>query len=147
MDRLSRDATSHKALPELTESRTGLNLAPVLTASVLSTAPEDFGSGSSSGPEHAVNIDGIGLLGPDMDLASQNQRFVFLGDAGERIVRINYAPVVSRITIVIIWPCIFGNIALSEVEPLALTAIEILKKAKLVEIIKNKKIALGVVCL
>ena len=85
LDRLSRDATSYKAFPELTESRAGLDLAPVLTASVLSTAPEDFGGGSSSGPEHAVNGDGIGLLGPDMDLASQNQRFVFLSDAGERI--------------------------------------------------------------
>ena len=47
----------------------------------------------------------------------------------------------SRITIVIIWPCIFGNIALSEVEPLALTAIEILKKAKLVQML-NKRLHL-----
>lgn len=60
-----------------------------------------------------------------MRLAAEHEVLVFFGDASERVIRVDEAPVVEGRAVVVIGPGICGGRG-GEVEPLAFAAVEIL---------------------
>ena len=64
LDRLRAHAHGHKPLSHLAQPRRRFDLASIPPLDVLRAGPEDLGGGGGARPDHAVDVDGVGLLGP-----------------------------------------------------------------------------------
>ena len=62
---------------------------------------QDFSRSSSPHPHHLIQIRGIGLLAPHMHFAAEHEMGEIGGDAGERVVGVDEAPVVEGRAVVV----------------------------------------------
>lgn len=86
----------HHPLPHLSQSGTRIQLSAILPIGILSPRPEDFCCCARTWPYHVVEIQGIRLFGPDVHLASYDEMLLCGGDAGQRVVRVDQAPILVR---------------------------------------------------
>lgn len=94
--RPSLHASENHSLSHFRQARRGIHLTPVLARGVVTSGPHYFGSGSSSRPEQSVNVDAVGLLGPQVNLAAKNQVCQLGRYASERIKCVHKTPVLDR---------------------------------------------------
>lgn len=121
----SNPLTNH-ALSHLSKSRTGIDLGSVVARGIVSSGPEDLAGGACSWPDHVVEVDGVGLLGPDVDFTTEDEVGFVGWDAGEGVVGVDETPVLGWGTV--IWEGVefLEGGTFAEVEPLTLSTIEIL---------------------
>jgi hypothetical protein len=93
LDRSAVDSLKHQALSHFGQSWTGFDLTSVLSRRIFRSGPQDFSCSACPWPNHVVKIDGVGLLGPDVHLTTNHQMGCVGWDAGQRIIRVNQAPV------------------------------------------------------
>jgi hypothetical protein len=87
------DSLKHQALSHFCQSWAGFNLASVLSRGIFRSRPQDFSCSACSWPDHVVNIDIVGLLGPDVHLTTNYQMGCVGRDAGQRIIGVDQAPI------------------------------------------------------
>ena len=126
LDRFCHHSLGNKSLPHLAQPRCSLDLTPVLTRSILRTTPKNLGSRRSAWPNHSVKADWVCLFGPDVTFASQDEMLILFRDPSQRVIRINQTPIFARAAIVRIRPECLGKVADRKVDPLTLTAVQIL---------------------
>jgi hypothetical protein len=94
LHRLSTHPHTHQPLPHFAQPRRRLLLTPPVSVRVLRPAPEHFCSCGCARPEHLVQIGGIGLLGPEVHFAAEDEVVLGERDVGEGGEGVNGAPVV-----------------------------------------------------
>ena len=92
---------------------------------VFRSAPQDLRRRTCPRPNHVVQIDGVGLLTPHVDLAAENQMGGIWRDVGQRIVGVYEAPVLGWGAVVCERVKVLkrGRVG---VEPLAFAAVKVL---------------------
>ena len=93
LDRTTLNPPQNHTLSELRQSRRGCDLASILARGILPSRPEYFSCGTGSWPDHVVEVDGVGLLRPDVNFAAEDEVGLFSRDTGKRVVGVYEAPV------------------------------------------------------
>jgi hypothetical protein len=70
LNRLGPNSLTHQPLSHLAQPRRRINLTPILARRILGARPKHLRSRSSTGPNHPIDINGVGLLGPHMRFAA-----------------------------------------------------------------------------
>lgn len=100
LNRFGHHAPRDQPLPHVTQSWTGFHLATVLTLRVLRTAPEYLSECTGAWPYHAVEVDGVRLLGPNMSFRTHHKVRGIGRHAIQWIVAIYQAPAFSTVELV-----------------------------------------------
>lgn len=73
LHRLGSDTSSYETLPHFAQSRACGDLAAILALVVFGATPEDFGGCTGAWPDLSVDVDGVGLLAPDVHFSAENE--------------------------------------------------------------------------
>ena len=116
----------HHPLPHLIQPRARRHLTPILPRRrILRATPQHLPSGTGAGPDHVVDVDGVGLLGPHVHFAAEHEVGAVGGNAREGVVAVDEAPIVDGVAVVV-EGVVLGGAGGVEVEPLAFAAVEVL---------------------
>ena len=116
----------HHPLPHLIQPRARRHLTPILPRRrILRATPQHLPSGTGAGPDHVVDVDGVGLLRPHVHFAAEYEVGAVGGNAREGVVAIDEPPVVDGVAVVV-EGVVLGGAGGVEVEPLAFAAVEVL---------------------
>lgn len=91
-------------------------------------APEDLCGGAGAGPDHGVEVDVIGLFGPQVDFAAEDEVGGVGGHAGEGVVAVDESPVLGGGAGVVVGEGVVGGGGGGggvEIEPLAVAAVQV----------------------
>lgn len=103
LHRSSSNTTTNHTLSHLSKSRTGIDLGSVVSSGIVTTRPEDLPCCACSWPDHVVEVDGVGLFGPDVDFTTEDQVSFVCWDTGEGIVGVDETPVLGWGTVIWEW--------------------------------------------
>lgn len=128
LDRRRADAPGHQALALRVQSRRRVQLAAVLPARVCPPGPENLRCRRGAGPHEGVEVLRVDGLGPDGDLAAEDELRRSAVEALGGVVRVNELPALRRAA-----PVVKREARLPDVvvpgNPLTAAAVEVLFKS------------------
>lgn len=125
-NRRSTHAARDHELPQLGQPRPGLDLAPVLARRVLPSGPQHLACRAGTRPDERVHVHRVDGLGPDRHLAAEDQLGLLGRQVGRRVVLVDQGPALGRGAPVIEGVEGFERRTVSEVQPRASAAVEVL---------------------
>jgi hypothetical protein len=100
-------------------------LTAILPILVFGSAPENFGSCTSTWPYLSVDVDRVGLLTPDVDFSAQYEVCQVCRYTAKWIVGIHHSPVVQWRAVVIVGVVYLRHFR-RKVKPLAMATVKVL---------------------
>jgi hypothetical protein len=136
LDRFGPNTHHHQAFSHLTQPRTRFDLTPVFPLRVFRTTPEDFSNRRTARPNHAIDIDGVGLLGPHVCFATNDKVLFVFRYTRVWVVGINESPVVEGGAVVVVGPGVCRRRGV-KIKPLAFAAIQVLEDVSYCSVLEN----------
>lgn len=120
----SPNAPRHHHLSHLRQSRTRQNLASILSASILGSAPQNLCCSTSPWPKHVIKVDAVSLLAPEVNFTAKDEVARVGRHAAQWVIRIHVTPILDWGTVVGKWVGVLGYGTLRKVKPLAFAAVK-----------------------